>query len=233
MEPSVPPAADQKRLLPLGAVWTCHSVWFQNMSRCTLPELEYIYVFIYLLFFGGTGVWTKDFVLARQVLCCFSHNSSPGTPSVIQRYLYVRTWRGLKSLIQALKETLVLEYTNWLSSMHILKSAAYITLCQAGPVGKTLKTWTQRSKQKQPLFHRTTLPWTFCTTVVMCRVNRIPQTSKIQGGWGGRKHLELTHQGGGTKGCVVCGATFSKMKVLWATCCMPGTGISTKRKASL
>jgi hypothetical protein len=29
------------------------------------------------MFFGGSGVWIQDWVLAMQVLCCLSHASSP------------------------------------------------------------------------------------------------------------------------------------------------------------
>jgi hypothetical protein len=32
---------------------------------------------IFLLLFGGTGVWTQDFTLSKQMLHCFSHISGP------------------------------------------------------------------------------------------------------------------------------------------------------------
>jgi hypothetical protein len=35
-----------------------------------------LYAF-YQLFFGGTGVYTQDLTLARQVFYCLSHSTSP------------------------------------------------------------------------------------------------------------------------------------------------------------
>jgi hypothetical protein len=33
--------------------------------------------FLLFFLFGGTGLWTRGFALAKQVLCCSSHTSSP------------------------------------------------------------------------------------------------------------------------------------------------------------
>jgi hypothetical protein len=48
--------------------------WVLGECHYTLPVTCIIYLFIY---FGGTRVWTQDFVLAKLVLYHLSHTASP------------------------------------------------------------------------------------------------------------------------------------------------------------
>jgi hypothetical protein len=53
----------------------CYLLWCL-CSSATTPSMKWMHSAMYL-FIGGTGVWIKSLELAKQVLCCVSHTSSP------------------------------------------------------------------------------------------------------------------------------------------------------------
>jgi hypothetical protein len=64
----------------------CSRSWQVKAAGACTPHLPragrgclsaYFFHFLFSSFFGGTGGWTQDFALAKQVLHCLSHTSSP------------------------------------------------------------------------------------------------------------------------------------------------------------